>query len=152
MPTFPAIVLNESWDGSPKKVQDLIRLLGAAFNNRNGKGIDRHEIQQVIERLVSQIGDNSTKIVSVLGVTVGTVQNFLYEKHAKERAEKLRVHVNPSLNASQLRLLGSTAAVLKDEPFRDSFNLVQSADMKVEDASGLLKNIIECPSEAKSIA
>jgi hypothetical protein len=62
MPTLPVVILNEAWDGAPKKVQDLIRLLGAAFNTRNGKGIDRHEI--LIERLVSQIGDNPTKVAA----------------------------------------------------------------------------------------
>src|ERR1700689_4493413 len=47
-PSIQALVPNGSYENCTEKVERRLKLLGAAFNARNGKGIDREEIRKAV--------------------------------------------------------------------------------------------------------
>jgi hypothetical protein len=146
-PVIQTFVLNEEYASSTQKVKQRLHVLGAGFNVRNGRGIDRNEITSAVWEICDDDSYDSTRIAALMGVTEGTVQNIVAEKKAKDRAEKLGLTVNGSLSASQKRTLGRSSDKLNDEPYREVFMLAQDADLTVTDLNDLIKRMKEAGSD-----
>lgn len=130
-PTVHALVLDVKYEGCRESENRRLHALGAGFNARNGKGIDRHEIQAAVDIIGSDPTYTATRIAALIGTTETTVQGYLAEKKAKERAASLELHVNGSINATKLRKLGVLSDHLNDEPFKALFSLVEDTGMSV---------------------
>ena len=63
-----------------------LQLLGAAFNARHGKGIDREEIRKAVETIGQDPTYDGTRIAALIGVTDATVKSMLAEMKARARA------------------------------------------------------------------
>ena len=146
-PTIHTIVLDVRYEDASDDERHRLWSLGAAFNARHGKGINRDELR----RAVSEIGDDPTysavRIASLIGVTERVVQTLLHEKTARDRAEELGLHVNGSINAPRLRILGRQSAKLNDEPFKAIFALVEDTGMSVGEIRDLSKRVIDAKAD-----
>ena len=145
-PTVQALILNDSYEGCTEKVERRLHLLGAAFNARNGKGIDREEIRKAVVAIAQDSSYDGTRIAALIGVTDGTVKSILAEMKARDRAESVGVHLNGSVAATPLRILGQASEKLNDEPFRAVASLAQDTGM----APGDLRDVIRQMHDAKS--
>jgi hypothetical protein len=145
-PSIQALILTDSYEGATEKVARRLRLLGAAFNARNGKGIDREEIRKAVEFIGQDPTYDGTRIAALIGVTDATVRSILAEMRARQRADAVGLHLNGSVNATPLRILGQASDKLNDEPFRQLVSLVQDTGM----GPGELREVIRQMHDAKS--
>jgi ParB-like chromosome segregation protein Spo0J len=152
-PTIQAVILDRPWEGTGaehQKVQRRMKMLGAGFNVRNGKGIDNEEIRLLIEFVGEGSGYDATRIAALIGVTATTVTNFFHEKTARERAEELGVRLNGSLSATQLRALGK--AKVNDRPWKAVAELTQKSGMKAGEIDDLVKRSKDAGDDQKALS
>jgi hypothetical protein len=145
-PFIQALILQDSYEGCTERVARRLRLLGAAFNARHGKGIDREEIRKAVEFIGQDDTYDGTRIAALIGVTDSTVKSMLAEMKARARAESVGVHLNGSVAATPLRILGQASEKLNDEPFQAVASLAQDTGM----APGELREVIRQMHDARS--
>jgi hypothetical protein len=124
-PAVQALVLSDSYEGCTEKVERRLQLLGAAFNARHGKGIDRQEIRRAVEKIGADTSYDGTRIAALIGVTDATVKGLLAEMKARKRADDAGLHLNGSVGATVLQKLGQASEKLNDEPFLQVTKLAQ---------------------------
>jgi hypothetical protein len=147
-PHVQALILDEDYAEAPESVKQRLTGLGAAFNLRNGKGIDRAEVRNAVEFIGKNPNYNSTSIAALLGCTESTVRAILLEKRARDRADKLGISLNGELPASIMRTIGASEASINDDPFRELLRLVADSGMPQKDLAVLIKNIKAAKSDA----
>lgn len=140
-PTLHAIVIDENWDGASEGVKSRLHVLGAAFNVRNGKGIDRREIAAAVRALAADDSYDSARIATLLGVTDRMAQDIIAEKRARDRAEREGVDLNGSIPTTQLRQMGKSSSKLNRAPFMELLRLVQDAGLSTGDLSDLIGRV-----------
>lgn len=145
-PHIQALVLDVKAEGAKESESRRLWTLGAAFNARHGKGIDREELRKAVEQIGSDPNYTATRIAALIGVTDSVVQSLLAEKRARDRAERLGIHTNGSVGAGRLRVLGRASESLNDEPFRELFSLVQDSGLDAAD----IRQVVTRAKETKS--
>jgi hypothetical protein len=148
-PTLPALILDRDYVGAPEAVVRRMHLLGAGFNVRNGRGIDRSEQMSAVLAVGTGTDYDASRIAALLGVSPGFVNGVLSEQKARERAERIGVHVNGSVPSSQLRRLGQSG--LNDEPFKLLLKLTQDAGLSVGEINELIKKVKEAGSDSGAL-
>ena len=88
-PHIQAVILDVTYESAKESEKRRLAALGAAFNARYGKGIDREELRGAVEQIGSDPTYTATRIAALIGVTDTVVQSLLAEKKARARAEKL---------------------------------------------------------------
>jgi hypothetical protein len=139
VPYLQALILDEHYEGGSAKAKQRMHALGAAFNVRNGKGIDKAEIRGAIEHIGMDPLYDATRIAALIGVSEGLVRAVLSEKKARQRAQQVNIELNNSLTSSQLRRIGQTATTMNDGPFTALLELTQDASLKPTEISALVK-------------
>jgi hypothetical protein len=145
-PFIQALIIQDKYEGATDKVTRRLRLLGAAFNARHGKGIDREEIRKAVEVIGEDPTYDGTRIAALIGVTDATVKSMLAEMRARQRAESVGIHLNGSVTATPLRVLGQASEKINDEPFAAVASLAQDTGM----SGGELRDVIRQMHDAKS--
>jgi DNA-binding transcriptional MerR regulator len=148
-PTLPAFILDREYEGANDAVLRRMHLLGAGFNVRNGRGIDRAEQMSAVLAVGTGTDYDASRIAALLGVSAGFVNGVLSEQKARERAERIGVHVNGSVPSSQLRRLGQSG--LNDEPFVALLKLAQDAGLSVGEINELIKKVKDAGSDAAAL-
>ena len=151
-PDLPALILNVDYETATEAVRNRLRILGAGFNTRNGKGIDRNEITMAVKAVAGTGDYDATRVASLLGVTDATIQGIFAEQRAQERAEKLGVHLNGSVPSSQVRLLGQRSPKLNDEPFAAVTELTKDAGLGRPELRDLCNRIQAVGSDKEKLA
>ena len=116
------------------------------MNARHGKGIDRDEIRKAVEKIGEDPTYDGTRIAALIGVTDATVKSMLSEMRARQRADSVGIHLNGSVTATPLRVLGQASEKLNDEPFAAAASLAQDTGM----SGGELREVIKQMHDAKS--
>lgn len=137
-PAVHAVILSDRYEGASDGVRRRLHLLGAAFNTRNGKGIDRSEIAIAVQEIGNDRSYDASRIAELLGVTDSQVRNILAEKRARDRAERHGVHLNGSVPGTQLRRLGQSSEKLNDQPFVELVRLTQDCGLTSNELSDLI--------------
>jgi hypothetical protein len=150
-PGLPALVLDESFEGASEQSVQRFVGLGAAFNLRNGKGIDRAEIRKAIERLGANRAYDATRIAALLGVTEAVVRAIMQERRARERAARLNIVIDGNINASQLKAVGRAEKSINDGPFAELLSLIQDAGLSTKEIADLVKKIKAAKSDDAAI-
>jgi hypothetical protein len=145
-PKIPMLILDERYEGASQEVLQRLHALGAAFNIRNGKGIDKSEIRKVVERIAANPMYDATRIAALLGTTEGLVRSIMAETKARERAQKLRVDVT-GLTANQLRIMGRSALALNDAPLAELLTLTDEAGLEGKEVTALIKAMKDAKSD-----
>lgn len=151
-PSVQALVLTDTYEGCTEKVERRLRLLGAAFNARNGKGIDREEIRKAVVAIAKDSTYDGTRIAALIGVTDATVRSILAEMKARDRAESLGVHLNGSVAATPLRVLGQASEKLNDEPFKAVATLTQDTGMSPGELREVLRQMHDAKADEGALA
>ena len=146
-PTFPAVILDVTFDGAKDSELRRLHTLGAGCNARHGQGIDREEIRQAVDHLSSDPAYTATRIAALIGVTERMVQALMAEKKARARAEALGIHTNGSVNASKLRTLGRASEYINDQPFKELFTLVEDSGLSATEISSVVAKMREAKSD-----
>ena len=81
------------------------------------------------------------RIAALIGVTDATVKSMLAEMKARQRAESVGVHLNGSVAATPLRILGQASEKLNDEPFRAVASLAQDTGMGPSELREVIKQM-----------
>lgn len=140
-PHMRAIIVNERWETASDSVKRRLYGLGAGFNARNGRGIDRNEVREVVLKIAADPNYDATRIAALLGVAERMVRDILAEQRARDRAERAGVHVNGSVPASQLRRLGGASEKLNTAPYVELVKLTQDAGLAVSELSELITRV-----------
>jgi len=151
-PFIQALVLQDKYEGATDKVERRLKLLGAAFNARHGKGIDREEIRKAVEVIGEDPTYDGTRIAALIGVTDATVKSMLAEMRARQRADSVGVHLNGSVTATPLRVLGQASEKLNDEPFAAAASLAQDTGMSGPELRDVIKQMHEAKSDEGALA
>lgn len=149
LPTVSAFIVDEDYEGANAATVRRFTALGAAFNTRNGRGIDRKEIARAILAVGAGGDYTAERIAALLGLSSGLVNGVLAEQRARERADRLGVHVNGSVPVSMLRRLGQ--APLNDEPFRRMLKLTQDAGLSASELGELVRQVKAAGSDAAAL-
>lgn len=128
-PDVQAFILNVNYEQASEKERRRLKILGAGFNTRNGKGIDRNEIARAVKEVAGDGTWDATRVAALLGVTDSTVQGIFAEQKARERAHKLGIELNGSVPATQVKMLGQRSPKFNDEPFAGVTRLTQDAGL-----------------------
>lgn len=145
-PKLAMLVLDENFEGASQDVMQRLFGLGAAFNLRNGKGIDRAEIRKVVERIGANPNYDSTRIAALLSVTEGMVRGIIAEMKTRERARKLKVDVG-GLSPNQMRIIGRSEKFMNDGPIAELMALAAEAGLEGKEVTALLKAIKDAKSD-----
>ena len=146
-PALQALVLGDTYEGCTEKVERRLQLLGAAFNARHGKGIDRQEIRRAVEKIGADTSYDGTRIAALIGVTDATVKGLLAEMRARKRADEAGLHLNGSVGATVLQKLGQASEKLNDEPFLQVTKLAQDTGMTKGELSTVIKEMHDSGSD-----
>jgi AraC-like DNA-binding protein len=142
-PTFPAFVINVDYGNSTEAERERVRLLGAAFNTKGPKPLSREEIVDIVETVAGNPDWTAARVAQHLGVSQGTTNSVFAQVKARRRAEKLGVHLNGSVSATNVAALGQRSDKLTDRPFREVARLAQDAGLEVRELRDLLKKVEE---------
>ena len=140
-PTIQALILDDDYEGANENTRVRLAALGAAFNVRNGKGIDRNEIRNAVEFIGNNPSYDATRIAALIGLTELAVRGILAEKRVRERAKKMDIHLNGNLGAGQLRKIGSADKGLNDAPFKELLLLTDDADLSPGEIAALIRDL-----------
>lgn len=147
-----AIVLDVKWLGAKQHEVERLHMLGAAANCRNGRGIDKKEIRNAIEHVRRDPDFTQSKIAALIGIKASTVSHYINEARARERLEKLGVHVNGSVGQSVLGELGNISSKINDEPFAALGQLVADSGLGVADVRNIAKEMFRFGNDDQRIA
>lgn len=128
-PTIQAVILQDNHVGATDSVRRRLHILGAAFNARHGKRVDRDEIIAAVLTMAEDTTYDMSRIAALIGVPDSMVRNILVEKRARDRAAEAGVVVNGSVPATQLRKLGSISEKFNDGPWLEMVKLTQDAGL-----------------------
>ena len=142
-PTFPAFVINVDYDTCTSIERERVHLLGAAFNTKGPKPLTREEIADTVEKVSGNPDWTATRVAQHLGVSQGTVNSVFAQVRAKRRAEKLGVHLNGSVTATNVAALGQRSDKLTDRPFQEIARLTQDAGLETRELRDLLRKVEE---------
>jgi ParB-like chromosome segregation protein Spo0J len=149
-PELKAIVLDVKYESASEAVRRRLQALGAALNSDHGRKLDRKEVYSAILALGADERYDANRIAKLVGVTESTVHSALAERNARERAEKLGVHVNGSIPASQLRSLGRSN--LQNRPCVELVKLTQDAGLSGSEVADLIRKIRELGDDDAAVA
>jgi hypothetical protein len=151
-PAVQALILQDKYEGCTDKVEHRLHLLGAALNARHGKGIDRDELRKAVEMIGQDPTYDGTRIAALIGVTDATVKSMLAEMKARQRAESVGIHLNGSVAATPLRILGQASEKLNDEPYRAVASLAQDTGMGPSELREVIKQMHAAKSDDGAVA
>lgn len=151
-PHIKAVILHERYESASEGVKRRLHVLGAGFNARNGRGIDRGEIRQAVLTIGADRNYDGTQIAALLGVTERMVRDILVEQRARERATNAGVEVNGSIPASQLRRLGGASEKLNTAPYVALVKLTQDAGLTVSELGELITRVRGADSDKTAMA
>jgi len=140
-PTFPAFIINVDFGNCTEIERERVRLLGAAFNTKGPKPLTREEIADTVGAVASNPDWTAAKVAQHLGVSQGTVNSVFAQVKAERRAEKLGVHFNGSVSATNKAALGQRSDKLTDRPFGEIARLAQDAGLEVRELRDLLNKV-----------
>lgn len=149
IPVVSALILDANYEDADEVTNARFRALGAAFNLRHGRGIDRVETTNAIIAVVAGGDYTAERIAALLGVSSGLVNGVIAEQKARSRAGRLGVHVNGSVPVSMLRRLGQ--APINDEPFRRMLKLTQDAGLSASELNELVRKVKDAGSDEKAL-
>jgi len=136
--TFPALVLNDRWNGAPQALQDQMMKLATMFNTTHGKDLAPGEIERLV-LLLAREDTSAANLARQLQVSRTTVKNVLYSKGARERAAELGIDVNSEkITRSHLSNLGIQAEKLTDPVFAAILNLVLKTGLNANEERALI--------------
>lgn len=150
--TVQAFILDDNWIGGSEKVQRRMHALGAAFNVRNGRGIDRNEIGNAVKELAKDTIFSAARISALLNVSEYTVYAVLSEQRARARATDLGLTVNSKVPGGHLKKLGDAGNKLKDKPFVELLALIQDSGLSLRETQDLIRAVVEAGSDDEAVA
>jgi hypothetical protein len=137
-PTIQAVVLDATFEGATDGTRSRLWALGAGYNARNGKGIDRKEIQRAVDQLSANPIFDATRIAALIGVTDNTLRGFMAERRARDRAEAMKVDLNGKVPAATVKTIGRSAESLNNGPYKALLELVRDAGIGGNELSSLI--------------
>lgn len=146
-PYMQAFVIDDAYEGAKPHIKQRLHTLGAAFNARNGKGIDRREIQKAVEIIGANPDFTAVRIAALLGVTEGQVNGYIAQKRGKDRAHELGVPLNGEMTSSALQKLGRVSDKLNDGPFQALAALARDAGMSSSEIAAVARKMIDCKAD-----
>lgn len=150
-PTLGALMLDDDWDTDDRRVRERMRALGAAFNLRNGRGIDQEEQDNAIRALAADGTYAPSRIADLLGVPVGRVNAALYVDRAIDRLERLGVSVSDSVGKPQLQELGRAANKLNDKPYEALYSIIRDAGLPTREIRRLTSSVAKSGSDVAAL-
>lgn len=151
-PKINAVVINDNYAGGTDGTRTLFHLLGAAFNTRNGRGIDRHEIRKAVIAVGKDGGYDATRIAALLGASERYVQNVLVEERARTRAAQIGHEISDTVPSSLLQKLGGASAKLNDAPYLELTRLTQDTGLTNDELRELIQRVVGAGSDNAALA
>ena len=146
IPHLHAVILDVDFEGATEDETHRLWTLGAAFNARHGKGINREELRRAVAQIGADPTYSASRIAGLIGVTDRVVLGLLAEKKGRDRAESLGLHPNGSFNAPRLGMMGRLSENLNDQPFTSLFSLIEDTGMSI----GEIKDVAQRAHDTKS--
>jgi hypothetical protein len=126
-----------------------LKVLGAAFNVRNGRSIDKAEIRKAVQGLGVKYDHNAETVARRLGITASLVKSYFAEDRAINRMTSLGLTF--PLIVAYLRPLGAASASLHDEPFKALAELCRDSGLATKDFGLLIKRVKSASSDEAAL-
>jgi hypothetical protein len=151
--TYPAFVLDISYDGAPEVDLDRLLTLGGLLNLSHGEGMNSAQVENLILRLIHDDGDSVMEISRKLQVSRPTVQGIMNARKTRERARALGIVIpevgSPGckLTRSHLADLGAKIDRFKNGTFSAMLELIIKTELPGTEERSIMKRVIEAPTE-----
>jgi hypothetical protein len=137
---YPVFVLNAVFEGATESERERLYLLGAAFNTHGPKPLTRTELAEAVSQIKGRDW-TAERVAALLGVTQSRVNIVFAQRKAEQRAERLGISFNGSVNPSNRALLGQRGEKLNDPPFAAIASLAQDAGLTGEELRDLCNRV-----------
>lgn len=139
--TYPAFVLDFNYENAPQALLDQFFELAAVLNLTHGDNLDRANVEDVIARLAKD--DSSPLDLSRrLGVSRGMVQNVLYARTARLRAERLSISYDAAhISRTHMADLGRENDTTTDVVFGKLLELSVTGKLSSVEQAAVIRNV-----------
>ena len=155
-PTFPALVLDEKWEGSDPAKSIELEYLAGRLNTGGPQSLSPSERRNLVYRLFRS-GWTNESIYEAFGIPRGSCSDIRNELAGAERLVRLGISPNgsgPTAFKAQTRAaLGrEVVQALNDPPFKELALIAKDAGLRPLEIVALAKEVRSLGSEAEQVA
>lgn len=139
--TFPAFTINFSYQNQATAILDQFLELAALCNVSHGDNLDRENVAKIIERLAKD-DSSASDLGKRLGIPRSTVQNVLWARTARLRAERLQVPYQADhVYRTHLAELGRLDKTFTDDVFESLMNLTVKGKLRSGEQKAVIMQV-----------
>jgi len=150
--TYPAFVLDFNYEGAPQALLDQFFELAAVLNLTHGDNLDRANVEDVIARLAKD-DSSAHDLARRLGVSRNMVQNVLYARTGRLRAERLGIKYDAAhISRTHMADLGRENDTLTDAVFEKLLELSVTGRLSSTEQAAVIKAVRAATTEPAKLA
>jgi hypothetical protein len=145
--TFPAIVLNDNWEGANEALMEKFLSLGTLLNITNGTDLSRANVERLLAQIVKD-DDSPADIAKKLQVSRSTVMNLMNATKTRKRADELGVDLSGAkITRTHLSDLGAAIDKFTNPVFVNFLELIRDAELSTNEQRSIAKRIFAAGEE-----
>lgn len=139
--TYPAFVLDFAYERAPQALLDQYFEVAAVLNLTHGDNLDRANVEDVIARLAKD--DSSAMDLSRrLGVSRNMVQNVLYARTGRLRAERLGISYDADhISRTHMADLGRESDTMTDDVYKALLSLSITGKLSSTEQAAVIRAV-----------
>jgi lambda repressor-like predicted transcriptional regulator len=150
--TYPAFVLDFNYNGAPAALLEQIFELAAVLNLTHGDNLDRANVEEVIARLAKD-DTSPLDLARRLGVSRNMVQNVLYARTGRLRAERLGISYDAAhISRTHMADLGRENDTITDVVFSRLLELSITGKLSSTEQAVVIKLVRAATTEPAKLA
>jgi lambda repressor-like predicted transcriptional regulator len=139
--TYPAFVLDFNYVNAPTGLLDQFFELAAVLNLTHGDNLDRASTEDVIARLAKE-DSSAADLARRLGVSRGMVQNVLYARTGRLRADRLNISYDVDhISRTHMADLGRENDTLTDTVFTRLLELSVTGKLSSTEQQAVMRQV-----------
>jgi lambda repressor-like predicted transcriptional regulator len=139
--TFPAFTISFSYQNQATAILDQFLELAALCNVSHGDNLDRENVAKIIERLAKD-DSSAADLGKRLGIPRSTVQNVLWARTARLRAERLDVPCEADhVFRTHLAEIGRLDKTFTDDVFAALVNLTVKGKLRTGEQKAVIQQV-----------
>lgn len=150
--TFPAIVLNDDYEGANEMLLEKFKSIGALLNLGNGTDLSRTDVERLLLEIVKD-DDSPADIARKLQVSRSTVMNLMNARKAYRRAEELGVDLSEAARITRTHMsdLGASLDKYTDPVYVNFLELIRDAELSTNEQRSIAKQVFAAGLESEKM-
>ena len=155
--TYPAIVLDDNYNGAPDALVEKFHTLSAMLNLTHGTGLSNAETERAILLVAKGIDLDAPGAVQELArklqISRSWASGLLSARAANDRAAKLGIDLSGAtwITRTHLANMGNWRDRLTDPVFEDFLTLIRDARLSTPAQAAIAKQVFACSTEQEKL-